>query len=151
MSRKKVLPRPEDEDLSLEIQPTDDDAIVRGDNTALRRVVDILLDNAFEYTPAPGSVQLSLERTKDCAVICVRDSGPGIDKRDRDKSFERFYRLDQARGRDQGGAGLGLAIAQWIVSQHHGSIAVESRPGEGTVFRVELSVIAAHAKSQRPV
>jgi len=129
----------------------EDDAMVRGDNTALRRVVDILLDNAFKYTPAPGSVQLSLERTKDCAVICVRDSGPGIDKQDQGKIFERFYRLDQARGRDQGGAGLGLAIAQWIVSQHHGSIAVESRPGEGTVFRVELSVIAAHAKSQQPV
>jgi two-component system sensor histidine kinase SenX3 len=76
-------------------------------------------------------------------AILVRDSGVGIAEEDQAKIFERFYRVDKARSRAQGGAGLGLSIAHWIVSQHGGSIHVESRPGHGSAFRVELPVIAA--------
>ena len=116
---------------------------VMGDETALRRVIDILLDNAFKYTSAPGTVHLSLESKGESAVITVQDSGVGIAPDEQEKIFERFYRVDKARSREQGGAGLGLSIAQWIVTQHRGSIAVESRPGAGSVFRVELPLTAA--------
>jgi heavy metal sensor kinase len=114
------------------------DTFVMGDETLLRRLTDILLDNAFKYTPSPGSVHLSLKQTADSAVIAVQDSGVGIAQDEQSKIFERFYRVDKARSRAQGGAGLGLAIAQWIVAQHGGSIGVESLPGHGATFRVEL-------------
>lgn len=116
--------------------------LVMGDEALLRRLSEILLDNAFKYTPSPGFVRLSLEQNGESAVIVVQDSGPGIDPEDQAKIFERFYRVDKARSRAQGGTGLGLAIAQWIVSQHHGKISVESRLGEGATFRVEVPLIA---------
>jgi heavy metal sensor kinase len=125
--------------------------LVMGDETALRRVADILLDNAFKYTPSPGSVRLSLEQRGESAVITVQDSGVGIAEEDQSKIFERFYRVDKARSREQGGAGLGLAIAQWIVTQHRGLIAVDSRPGQGAIFRVGLPMIAAPVQSPQPV
>ena len=118
-------------------------AFVMGDEALLRRLADILLDNAFKYTPSPGSVRLLLERTGERVVITVQDSGVGIAKEEQEKVFERFYRVDKARGRAEGGTGLGLAIAQWIVRQHHGSIAVESSPGAGAIFRAEFPKIAA--------
>ncbi len=127
------------------------DSLVTGDEAALRRVVDILLDNAFKYTPAPGSVKLALEKKGESAIITVQDSGAGISEEDQPKIFERFYRVDKVRSREQGGAGLGLAIAQWIITQHHGSIAVESSPGQGSTFRVELPMIAVPAQSPQPV
>jgi signal transduction histidine kinase len=127
------------------------DIFVTGDETLLRRLLDILLDNAFKYTPSPGSVQLRLElHTGESAVISVQDSGEGIAEEDQAKIFERFYRVDQARSRGQGGAGLGLAIAQWIVMQHRGSIGVESRPGQGAIFRVELPRVAAPVPNPLP-
>jgi len=119
------------------------DAIVVGDETLLRRLADILLDNAFKYTPAPGTVSLSLEQRAGSVLMSVRDSGVGIAKAEHEKIFERFYRVDKARSRAQGGAGLGLAIAQWIVLQHQGSISVESEPGQGAIFRVELPLVAS--------
>lgn len=127
------------------------DSVVMGDEAALRRVADILLDNALKYTPSPGSVKLTLEQKGESAIIVVQDSGLGIAEEDQPKIFERFYRVDKARSREQGGAGLGLAIAQWIVAQHHGSIAVESRPGQGATFRVELPMIVVPARSPQPV
>jgi two-component system, OmpR family, heavy metal sensor histidine kinase CusS len=123
------------------------DLFVMGDRAALRRVADILLDNAFKYTASPGSVELSLEQQGERLVMAVHDSGVGIATEDQGKIFERFYRVDKARSREQGGAGLGLAIAQWIVTQHRGSIAVESQPGRGSIFRVGLPMIAAPVRN----
>ncbi len=125
----------------------DADIFVLGDETLLRRLADILLDNAFKYTPSPGTVRLLLEAKGESAVISVEDSGVGIAEEDRSKIFERFYRVDKARGRSLGGAGLGLAIAQWIVTQHRGSIGVESHPGQGSTFSAELPMIAVPAAS----
>jgi len=126
------------------------DCLVMGDEPALRRVADILLDNAFKYTPPPGSVELSLGHAGESLVIAIRDSGVGIAEEDRKKIFERFYRVDKARSREMGGAGLGLAIAQWIVAQHLGSITVESEGGRGSTFRVELPMIAATIRNEQP-
>jgi|SRR5579859_416439 len=127
----------------------DQERWVMGDEALLRRLVDILLDNAFKYTPAHGSVRLRLEQEADSAVIMVEDSGVGIAEGDQGKIFERFYRVDQARSRVQGGSGLGLAIARWIVDQHHGSITVKSQAGEGATFRVQLPQVVLPV--QRPV
>ena len=123
------------------------DSFVMGDQTALQRLADILLDNAFKYTPAPGSVRLTLDRNGENAIITLQDSGIGIAEEEHKKIFDRFYRVDRARSHAQGGAGLGLSIAHWIVAQHRGSITVESLPGSGATFRVELPLIAAPVTS----
>jgi len=134
-------------DLQFSAQVDEEDALVMGDETMLRRLIDILLDNAFQYTPSPGSVSLLLEQREDTIAIAVQDSGVGIAKEEQSRIFERFYRVDEARSRGRGGTGLGLAIAHWIVTQHHGSICVESQPGHGATFRVELPKIASPAKA----
>ena len=111
---------------------------VIGDENALRRTIDILLDNAFKYTPSPGKIMLSAEEKNGCLVVSVEDTGIGIAAEDQARIFERFYRVDKARSRELGGAGLGLAIAQWIVQLHKGSITVQSEMGKGSVFRLEI-------------
>ena len=114
-----------------------------GDQVAMRRVLSILLDNAVKYTPSPGTIELSLEQKSESVVIAVRDSGIGIAEEDRPRIFERFYRADKSRGNAQGGVGLGLAIAHWIVQRHHGLLAVESHLGSGTAFFLELPLFGA--------
>ena len=116
----------------------------------MRRAVDILLDNAFKYTPSPGTVHLSLEQHNDKVVITVRDTGVGIATEEQSKVFERFYRVDKARSRDLGGAGLGLSIAQWIVQQHGGKIEVESGLGKGSIFRLELPLTSVALQNPLP-
>jgi heavy metal sensor kinase len=117
---------------------------VMGDENALRRVIDILLDNALKYSLSPGKVTLSALKRGDenvkngSIVITVEDSGIGIAPEDQSRIFERFYRVDKARSRELGGAGLGLAIAQWIVQVHKGSITLQSELGRGSVFQVEI-------------
>jgi len=115
-----------------------EDILILGDQSALQRLLAILLDNAVKYTPAPGTIEVVLETQGTLAVIRVCDSGIGIIPEEHPKIFERFYRADKARNRESGGAGLGLAIALWIVQQHQGSISVHSSPGEGSTFVVEL-------------
>lgn len=127
-----------------------DEARVTGDAGILRRLADILLDNAFKYTPSTGSVYLSLEKNAENGVITVRDTGEGIPEEEHQKIFERFYRIDKARSRAHGGAGLGLAIAQWIVGQHGGTIAVESRTGAGATFRVEIPLSPVPVQNPLP-
>jgi heavy metal sensor kinase len=122
---------------------------VMGDGSALRRVIDILLDNAFKYTPAPGKITLSAEEVNGRVVVSVEDTGVGIASDDQGRIFERFYRVDKARSRELGGAGLGLAIAQWIVHLHKGSITVKSELGRGCLFQVDLpSVVLVNASAQ---
>jgi signal transduction histidine kinase len=113
---------------------------VKADRNALRRALLILLDNAVKYTPRGGSVKVNLEMTKDSAIVSVSDTGIGIAKSDVPHIFDRFWRADKARSREQGGPGLGLSIAQWIVEMHRGSIDVESEPGKGSTFRVLLPI-----------
>jgi heavy metal sensor kinase len=111
---------------------------VRGNPTALRRAALNLMDNAVKYTPAGGSVELSVARDGDDAVLAVEDTGPGIAPEDAPRVFEPFVRLDAARARDIGGSGLGLAIARSIVLAHGGRIAVERGAAGGARFTIRL-------------
>jgi heavy metal sensor kinase len=105
----------------------------------LRRLWLILLDNAIKFTPPGGSIRVVCRTAPPDSLICeVRDSGIGIASSDLPHIFERFFRADKARSRDESGAGLGLSLARWIVEAHHGKIEVESVLGAGSVFRVIL-------------
>jgi heavy metal sensor kinase len=119
------------------------DVKVEGDLDLLIRLFLNLLDNAVKYTPAGGKVAVTAETAVADAVITISDTGPGIPAEHLPHLFERFYRVEEARGRApdkerQGGAGLGLAIAAEIVNVHDGRIQVKSRPGEGATFTVRL-------------
>lgn len=116
----------------------EEDAVqVTGDDNRLRQVVANLLRNARTHTPPGTRVVTALRLDGAEAVLEVTDDGPGIDPVIRDRLFERFARGDQSRNRDAGSTGLGLSIAEAIVSAHDGSIAVSSEPGR-TVFTVRL-------------
>jgi two-component system OmpR family sensor kinase len=118
-------------------------ATVRGDATALRRALLNLIENAIKYTPPGGKVELGLTTGDGLAVITVSDTGIGLDPADADRIFESFVRLDAARARDTGGAGLGLAIARSIAVAHGGTLTVESRPGAGSRFVLRLPLAPA--------
>ena len=114
---------------------------LRGDGDLLRELMVILTDNAIKYTDADGKVRLEVRRASSGkATVRVSDTGSGIPADALPHIFDRFYRVDKARSREVGGAGLGLAIARWIAEAHGGSIRVESDPGVGTTFTVELPV-----------
>jgi len=110
---------------------------VTGDQDRLHQLLVILVDNAVRYTRA-GSVAVSVKARGNEALLAVRDTGPGITAEHLPHLFERFYRTDAARSAEEGGTGLGLALAEWIVESHHGQIAVSSTPGSGSTFTVRL-------------
>lgn len=141
------------EDTVLQMEPLFKDANINltwdiaenvqclGDSSRLKQVLIILLDNAIKYTPGKGDTFVSLKTKGDKIILQVKDSGIGIAKEDQKQLFQRFYRVDKARSRSQGGTGLGLSIAQWIARTHNGRITVESEPGKGTSFFVELTAV----------
>ncbi|MBC7527284.1 MAG: HAMP domain-containing protein [Chthonomonadaceae bacterium] len=142
--------------LTLDIENMDD-APIFGDKLWLGQLITNLLINALNYTPEGRSVFLSVTRddtggklvgfvspTPDIsleapvAVLTVRDTGTGIGEEHLPFLFDRFYRVDSGRSRDQGGSGLGLNIARWIAESHNGQIGVKSIVGEGTTFMVRI-------------
>ena len=133
----RVLAKVAKIDLSLESSA---ETIVNGDSSALHRLLLVLLDNAIKYTPPRGSVRVSLRVDDSEAVVTVSDTGIGISAEDLPHIFERFYRASKDRSRRNGGAGLGLSIAQWIASRHGGAIAVESTVGRGSKFLLRLPI-----------
>ena len=117
----------------------DEEAVaVLGDADALRRLAFILIDNAIKFNTEGGSVEARLSSHAGQAVFTVRDTGIGIAPEDLPHVFDRFWRADRVRSRGTGGAGLGLAIARWIVDRHRGTIEVESQPGRGSTFTVKI-------------
>jgi signal transduction histidine kinase len=113
-------------------------ATADGDRDRVHQVVANLLDNAVRHSPAGGTVEVRGSRSRAGVTIEVCDEGPGIDEEERTKVFERFYRADSARSSKDGGAGLGLAIARWIVDLHGGDIRVEGRQPHGCRMVVVL-------------
>jgi signal transduction histidine kinase len=116
-------------------------ATVAGDPDALRRALLNLVENAVKYTPPGGKVELALTRLDGAACLTVRDSGPGIDPADAARVFQPFVRLDAARTRQTGGAGLGLTIARSIVLTHGGTLTLDSTPGAGCRFTIRLPLV----------
>lgn len=127
--------------LSLEVAVTEDPLPVLGDQEALEQLVGNLLDNAIKYT-ARGRVRLDVRRLGEEVVVAVEDTGPGIAKDHQERVFERFYRVDKARSRELGGTGLGLSIVKHIALSLGGRVGLESRPGQGSTFRVTLPLAA---------
>jgi signal transduction histidine kinase len=114
---------------------------ILGDVDRLQQVIANLIDNASRMTKPGGRVRVRLSREGDRAVLAVLDEGPGIPPEALPHLFERFYRAQTSRDRSTGGAGLGLAIVQAIVTAHAGSIQAENRPEGGSVFTLRLPVI----------
>lgn len=123
--------------LSLKI---DKQLTLYADKERLHQLFIILLDNALKHTFIGGKVQIICYEESKRIKIQVKDSGCGIAKKDLPYIFERFFRGDKARTRDNGGMGLGLAIAKWIVEKHGGRIAAESQLGTGTVFYITIPI-----------
>jgi heavy metal sensor kinase len=129
--------------IAVEIGPSVVNLTARVDRALLRQALLNLIHNAIRYSPRETVIRLRLRRREEgndrAAVVEVADEGPGIAPEHRDKVFERFYRIDKARSREEGsGAGLGLAIARWAVERQGGRIELDSAPGAGSVFRVVL-------------
>lgn len=125
--------------------------VVTGDDARLRQALGNLLRNALVHTPPATPVEVSLRRDGDDAVLEVVDHGQGIPPGNAERIFERFYRADPGRSRDQGGSGLGLSIAAAIVAAHGGRISVHPTPGAGgATFRIELPLPAGGEPEPEP-
>ena len=113
-----------------------DGLLLYGDRSKLGQILYNLMDNAIKYTPEKGTVHVSLKQENGCIIWRVKDNGIGIPADDQEHIFERFYRVDKARGRETGGTGLGLSIVKQMVKMHGGTISVYSEPGQGSEFTV---------------
>jgi heavy metal sensor kinase len=124
------------------VLPDGGQALVEADRAVIRQAMINLLHNAIKYSAAGSKIFVSVvESPRETITFEVRDSGPGIAPEHIDRIFDRFYRLDHSRSRANGGFGLGLAIAAWAVKANGGTITVESAPGEGSTFRIELPAV----------
>ena len=135
------------EEKKQSIVVTGDDALlVSADRGFLRMAVINLLDNAVKYSPPATSIQVQLkvvhgEGSESKQLnLAIEDQGPGIPPAEIDRVFDRFYRVDESRASDPGGAGLGLAIAKWSIEAHGGTILLDSYPGRGSSFSIRLPV-----------
>jgi two-component system phosphate regulon sensor histidine kinase PhoR len=111
---------------------------VWADPQAMEQILLNLLDNAVKYTEAGGSIRIRIEGKGEAVRTSVSDTGIGIPRRDLERIFERFYRVDKARSRALGGTGLGLSIVKHLVQSLGGEISVESELGEGSSFSFSL-------------
>ena len=130
-----------DKDVALQCE-SEERVAVEGDRARLKQVIVNLVDNAIKYTPAGGLVGVKVRASNGRAMLEVNDNGVGIPAEALPHIFERFYRVDKARSRQMGGAGLGLSIIKAIVTAHGGQVRVESVEGGGSRFLVELPVAA---------
>jgi two-component system, OmpR family, phosphate regulon sensor histidine kinase PhoR len=126
------------EGLRLDFSPSAARVTVAGDRDRLRQVVANLLDNAIKYSPDGGRVEVKTRAVNSSGVIEVSDEGIGIPTEGRDRIFEKFYRVDPNLTRGVGGTGLGLYICRELVRRMNGTIWVESRERDGSLFTFEL-------------
>lgn len=127
----------EDKDISISCHGSKQ-VMVDGDRPRLKQVVVNLLDNAIKYTPAGGKIRITVTGVDGKGILEVEDNGIGIPAEAKPHIFERFFRVDKARSREMGGAGLGLSIVKSICTAHGGRVDFESVEGAGSRFRVEL-------------
>ncbi len=122
----------------LFVQVPDDLPMVNCDRERIEQVIMNIVSNAIKYTPDGGRIELKAGASDGRVWLIVRDNGIGIPEKDLPRLYERFYRVDKARSRQSGGTGLGLSIAKEILSQHEGSIHIDSVYGEGTTVTISL-------------
>ena len=115
-----------------------DATLVRGDPAKLHDVLRNLLENAMNYSPPGGTIEVSTRRAIEMVEITVADRGPGVPEADLNRIFERFYRVDRSRTRDPGGTGLGLSIVRHLIELHDGRVTAANRSGGGAMFTITL-------------
>jgi len=129
--------------LAVEVPP---DTMALADERGVEQVLINLMDNAVKFTPPQGTITVFARSGAGGVVISVRDTGVGIEQKHLARVFERFYRVDKGRSRDMGGTGLGLSIVKNLVAAMHGDVRVESAPGKGSTFFVELPFVPTQSK-----
>ena len=142
-------PRAVEKDLRLSVNLGKKLPDIAGDRRRLTEVLQNLLDNAIQYTPAGGQIMVSAERHDGDVVFTVSDTGIGIPQADQPRIFERFYRVDVARSREVGGTGLGLSIAKHLMEAHGGRLWVESEVGQGSQFHFSVPIFDSERLSGR--
>jgi two-component system phosphate regulon sensor histidine kinase PhoR len=124
--------------IELRAEPPPVDVLAHADEEGVRMILNNLTDNALKYTPAGGRVEIRAFAANSRVTLEVTDTGIGIAEKDQSRIFERFFRVDKARSRELGGTGLGLSIVKHLAQSFGGNVSVESQPGRGSTFRVEL-------------
>ncbi len=130
-------------EITIDWLDSDQSVTVTGDQRQLVSAVGNLVENAVKYSEIGGLVQIRSRVVGPWIEFMITDQGPGIPSRDLDRIFERFYRVDKARGRDTGGTGLGLSIVRHVATNHGGDVQVSSREGEGSTFVLRIPTTAA--------
>ncbi len=126
--------------IQLDVKAAAEVPDVELDSQRIKEVLTNILDNAMRYTPEGGHITLSAKRADEQVEIAIQDSGPGVGAEELDKIFERFYRTESSRTREEGGSGLGFAIARSIIEKHNGRIWAESQPGQGLTVMIKLPI-----------
>ena len=114
--------------------------MIVGDRSRIEQVMMNVVGNSIKYTPDGGTIIVDAGVTGHSVWMEVSDNGIGIPAKDRERIFDRFYRVDKARSRESGGTGLGLSIAREIILRHHGSIGLTDHKGPGTTVRIVLPI-----------
>jgi signal transduction histidine kinase len=126
----------------------DENIGVQADRLYVRQAIVNVLHNAVKFTPEGGSIEARVTYSgHSLAELSIRDSGPGISEAHAAKIFNRFYRIDDARERHDGGAGLGLSIAKWAVQANNGEIGVANSEGHGSTFWIRLPVVGCPSQT----
>lgn len=136
----KMEPLLEKKKLSLELNIGEQKLYVQGDRDRIQQVLLNLMDNAITYTPLGGKIKISLVNEEQSAIVMVSDTGVGIPEEDLAHIWERFYKVDKARGREEQGTGLGLAIVRHLIRAHGGEVGVTSKVGQGSSFWFSLKI-----------
>ena len=135
---ERLRPLPQRKELTIHLELPAQTIYAQADEELLARVLNNLVSNAYKYTPAGGTVTVSLGQQAAEIVVAVQDSGIGIAAEHLPYLFERFYRVDPSRTRATGGSGIGLAIVRELVEAMGGRVDVTSQPGKGSCFYVYL-------------
>ena len=136
---------------ALVYEPPESLPLITGDRSRLEQVMMNIIGNAIKYTPDGGHIRIHAGSTEDTVWMEVQDDGIGIPEKDRERIFERFYRVDRARSRESGGTGLGLSIAREIVQRHNGTLALMPHDGPGTTIRLTLPIAQERGTVKEPI
>ena len=142
-SAEALQPQATQRKVELLLEVSDEPLTAKAESNGVTTIINNLISNAIHYTPAGGQVQIRTQRTGQWVEIEVTDTGIGISPEHQARVFERFYRVDQARSREEGGTGLGLAIVKHLTQAFQGQLELDSQIGKGSTFRVLLPTVGA--------